>query len=98
MADLARLLFASSLRTPAHPLKAIGSFERDDLRLGAQLNRRALLDSPNEITRHRLRQPLRADEDVHAVRVLREKDRGLSRRITAANDDDFFATTQLRFD
>src|ERR1700677_4642911 len=56
----------------------------------------SLLNSPDEIARHGVREPLRANEHVHDARRSGEEHRGLSRRIAASYDDDLIASTSSR--
>jgi hypothetical protein len=64
--------------------------------VGAQNDRRVLLDPPDQIPRHRLSQPVRSHEYVDALRRLREEDRGLARRIAPADDDHLVVHALLR--
>src|SRR5258705_360128 len=71
------------------------SFEADDLRLGSEGNRRALLDPATQIARHRVGQPAGSDEQVNVLRRLREKYRSLSSGVTTSDDDDLLAAADL---
>ena len=81
---------------PLDPLQVIVAFERNDLGVRRQINRRNLLDAPDQIPRHGLGQPGRSDEHVNAASVLRQEDCSLTRRVAAADDDHLLAAAQLR--
>ena len=67
------------------------AFERDEIDVRVQHDRGALLNSSNQIARHRGRQTLRADEHMDPTGGPREEDRGLAGGIATPDDDDFFA-------
>jgi len=69
-----------------------------DFRMEVDDNRLALLDAPNQIARHALRQSLGSDEHVNASGCGSEKDGSLSRRVAAADYDQVLALTHLRLD
>src|SRR6185503_11061478 len=70
------------------------SLQSNELGAGMQLDHRTLLDAPNEIARHGVGEPTRADDHMDLARGPRQKDGCLSRGVAATNDDDFFALTE----
>ncbi len=71
-------------------------FQGDDLGARPQDDHGVVFDAANEVTRHRVGQPLSANQHVDALRRLGEKHGGLPRGISAADDDDVLADAQLR--
>src|SRR2546425_8720070 len=79
--------------SPRDALQMIASCECRDLCVCSQDNCRALLDAPNQISRHTLSQPARTDQHVHPPGCLRKKDCGLAGGISSSHHYHFFATT-----
>src|SRR3954468_10653921 len=84
--------------TAGHPLQLVAAIEGSDLGLGAQDDIGRLLDAANQIAGHAFGETLPADEHMDALRCLREKDHGLSGRVSSAYNDHFRVTAELRFD
>ena len=59
-------------------------------------DRRVLFDAADQVARHRLGQRRPRGPACARASRLREEHRGLSRRVAAADDDDFLAAAQLR--
>ncbi len=57
--------------------------------IGDHLDVSGLFDPMHQIARHALIEVISADQDVHFADLASEKDRGLTGRITPADDDDF---------
>src|SRR5215831_6439621 len=90
-------LGCAAFRVPGHTFQVGVALEPDDLRAVMYVDLRILFDALNQVARHCLRQAVRSHQYVHLSSSLGQEHRGLSRRITAADDDDFFMATQLRF-
>src|SRR6202022_4778583 len=73
-------------------------FEGDNLRTGPEVDRGVVLDPTNQISRHGFGESLRPDENMHALRGLRQEYGRLSRRVASAHDHDLLAAAQLRLD
>ena len=84
--DLSRLSIA-----PLHVFQMVATFESDDLGLGAQGDRGAVLDAANQIARHGIGQLVRSDQHVHVFGHLRQVHSRLPSRVTAADHNHFFA-------
>ena len=96
VADVVRLDVARPIVAPPDAFEMPVAVQRDELRSRPQGDRRVLLDSANEIARHRVRQAVLADQEVDVPGRLREKHRGLARGVAAADDHDLLAGAQLR--
>ena len=83
--------------TPVYPLEMRGSLERDNLGVRMQSDRRSLFDSSNRDTVTCVSaRPFARTSMCTRLRRLREKHRGLTGRVAAADDDDLLAGAQLR--
>jgi hypothetical protein len=54
-----------------------------------------LLDSPNQVARHRVRQAVLSNQEMDLRGRVREKHRRLARGVPSADDDDVLADAQL---
>ena len=63
----------------------------DDCGMGPYLDIGCLLDLVDEVAGHGCRKRVAADQHHHFLRILRKVERGLARRISAANDVNGFA-------
>ena len=96
MRNVVRVEGAGPVVAPPDPFDMPVSFQGDDLCACAQDNRGVVLDAANEIARHRVCQPVAADQYLHASGGLREKHRRLTGGVATADDDDLLAHAQLR--
>ena len=83
--------------TPRDVLQMTVSFEAHDLRALMELDPRMGFDATDQVTGHRLRQTVRSNQHVHALRGLRQEHRRLTRRVRAAHDGDLLAGAELCF-
>src|ERR1700682_6227129 len=91
MPDVVSLDNTGDAVSPLDVLEVSVAFERNEIDVRVQHDRGALLNSSNQIARHRCRQTLRADEHMDPTGGPREEDRGLAGGIATPDDDDFFA-------
>ncbi len=87
---------AGPLVLPGQPLEVVIPLEGDDLRARAQGDLRVVLDAPDQVARHALREALGAHEHVHALGRLREEHRRLAGRVAAPDDHQLLAGAELR--
>src|SRR6185295_2525173 len=74
------------------------AFERDDLRVAKYGDALVFLDAIDQVARHAGAEIGGADDDGDLGRRLREKHRGLPRRVAAAGDDDLCILVVARFE
>src|SRR5215207_2112788 len=97
VADIVLLDLPSLIVSPANGFEVIASFERHDLGVREQYDRRGLFDPANKISGHALSQTGRPYEHVHTLCCLRQKHGSLACRVSSANHNEFFSATRLRF-
>src|SRR5690242_2339363 len=96
MGNDVRFSLSSLIVSPGHPLKVIVSFQRNHFSVGVKFYVRCLFDTPDKVTRHRFSESVRSNQNIDPSGGLRQKDSRLTSRVAAANDNYFFASTQLR--
>jgi hypothetical protein len=96
MSDVMPLDDARAAVAPLDAIEVPVAVERHEFRSRPQRNRRMLLYSTNEVGRHRICQPVLADQEVDALGRLREKHRSLTRGVPPAHDHDLVSPAQLR--
>ena len=85
----------SLILPPRNALEMEIAIQLGDLRTGTQLDRRTLLDAPDQVARHCLGQSSGSDQHVNLSRRLRQEHRCLTGGVAATDDDYFFALTEL---
>jgi hypothetical protein len=71
--NVVRLERIAPLVAPSDPFEMPVAFQSRHLCLRVQEDRRVVFDTPHEVPRHRLCQPIGANEDVHLFRGLCEE-------------------------
>ena len=77
------------LLTPREALEPAVALERGELRPAVERDVRALLDPPDEIARHALRQAVGTHQDVHPAAAAGQEHGGLACGVPAAHHGDF---------
>src|SRR5207342_3498030 len=75
---------------PAHVFEMVTPFEGYDFGIGSEDDGRILLDAPNQIARHALRQAARPHEYMHTPGSLREVNRRLAGGVPSSNHNHLF--------
>src|SRR3989441_364511 len=96
MPNAVRLEAPGLVVAPAHALEVTVALEAHDLRMRVADDSWMVLDAPDQVARHGVGQPRRANHHVHPPGGLGQERGGLARGVAGAHDDHFFTGAQLR--